>query len=204
MPKNMPKKSHKKRKKNKLNLTRTKFKSPTTLSIFPEKSPQLQDKEASILNAFTTKNVQVLDKNYQIWNSIENGKLAYKRSARGAYIGTFPIVVYGSHVERLTKHNYKQLTAGTEIYYDRNSVLLRGPFIYQKTLRGPNLLFTIKDVGYKNKIYEFTIPVSKLASEILYFIKKDVKKSKKNITKQNKTRKKKYIVKYKGRSSSKK
>ena len=39
-----------------------KLKSPTSLSIFPEKSPQMQGENPSILNVFTTKNVQVHNK----------------------------------------------------------------------------------------------------------------------------------------------
>lgn len=198
------KKAKKTKVKKTLKITKTKFKSPTTLSIFPEKSPQLQDDEPSMLNAFTTKNVQIVDKNHQVWNSIENGKLAYKRSARGAHVGNFPKIIYGPYVERLTKNNYKQLTKDTEVYYDRSSVVFRGPFIYQKTLRGPNLVFTVKDVGYSNKIYKFTIPVSKLSKEILYFTKKGAKSSKKKSIKRNKSKKRKKTLKHKKRRNKSK
>jgi len=97
------------KKHKKLNLTKSKFRSPTSLSIFPERSPQLQDKEPNVLNAFTTKNIRVGDKNGQPWNTVENNKLAYKRSARGALIGSYPKIIYGSRVDRLTKKNYKKL-----------------------------------------------------------------------------------------------
>ena len=187
----------KKRKKihKKLNLTKSKFRSPTSLSIFPERSPQLQDKEPNVLNAFTTKNIRVKDKHGQQWNTVENNKLAYKRSARGAPIGSYPKVIYGSRVERLTKKNYKKLKKGVQLYYDRNSVVFRGPFTYQKTLRGPNLLLTASDIGYRHNIYKFVIPVSKLKNETLYFetgrhlTKKRTKKKSRKKRKKRKTRK---------------
>ena len=66
-----------------------KNKSPS-ISILKERSIQLQKGEPSILNKFTTKNVTVRDKNQNVWNTVENNKLAYKRSPRGAPIGTYP------------------------------------------------------------------------------------------------------------------
>ena len=187
-----------KKKHKKLNLTKSKFRSPTSLSIFPERSPQLQDKEPNVLNAFTTKNIRVKDKHGQQWNTVENNKLAYKRIARGALIGSYPKIIYGSRVERVTKKNYKKLKKGVQLYYDRNSVVFRGPFTYQKTLRGPNLLLTASDIGYRHNIYKFVIPVSKLKNEILYFetgrhlTKKRIKK-----TVKRKKRKKRKTVKRK-------
>jgi len=184
-----------KKKHKKLNLTKSKFRSPTSLSIFPERSPQLQDKEPNVLNAFTTKNISVKDKHGQQWNTVENNKLAYKRSARGAPIGSYPKVIYGSRVDRLTKKNYKKLKKGVQLYYDRNSVVFRGPFTYQKTLRGPNLLLTASDIGYRHNIYKFVIPVSKLKNETLYFetgrhlTKKRTKKKSRKKRKKRKTRK---------------
>ena len=157
-----------KKKHKKLNLTKSKFRSPTSLSIFPERSPQLQNKEPNVLNAFTTKNIRVKDKHGQQWNTVENNKLAYKRIARGAPIGSYPKIIYGPPVERLTKKNYKKLKKGAQLYYDRSSVVFRGPFTYQKTLRGPNLLLTANDIGYQHNIYKFVIPVNKLNTEILY------------------------------------
>jgi hypothetical protein len=187
-------KTRKKRHK-KLNLTKSKFRSPTSLSIFPERSPQLQDKEPNVLNAFTTKNIRVKDKHGQQWNTVENNKLAYKRSARGAPIGSYPKVIYGSRVDRLTKKNYKKLKKGVQLYYDRNSVVFRGPFTYQKTIRGPNLLLTASDIGYRHNIYKFVIPVSKLKNETLYFetgrhlTKKRTKKKSRKKRKKRKKRK---------------
>ena len=184
------------KKHKKLNLTKSKFRSPTSLSIFPERSPQLQDKEPNVLNAFTTKNIRVGDKNGQPWNTVENNKLAYKRSARGALIGSYPKIIYGSRVDRLTKKNYKKLKKGVQLYYDRSSVVFRGPFTYQKTLRGPNLLLTAGDIGYRHNIYKFVIPISKLKNEILYF---ETGRSKKRIKKtvKRKKRKKRKTVKRK-------
>ena len=185
----------KKRKKihKKLNLTKSKFRSPTSLSIFPERSPQLQDKEPNVLNAFTTKNIRVGDKNGQPWNTVENNKLAYKRSSRGAPIGSYPKIIYGSRVDRLTKKNYKKLKKGVQLYYDRNSVVFRGPFTYQKTLRGPNLLLTASDIGYRHNIYKFVIPVSKLKNEILYFETGRPKKRIKKTVKRKKRKKRKTV-----------
>jgi hypothetical protein len=149
-----------------------KLKSPTSLSIFPEKSPQMQGENPNVLNVFTTRNVEVRNKNGHFWNIIENNKLAYKRSARGAAIGTYPKIIYGPPVELLTSSNYKKLKKGNQVYYDRGSILFRGPFVYEKTLRGPTLLFTIRDAGYLDKIYKFTIPVNKLKSEQLFLVKR--------------------------------
>jgi len=184
----MPKTRKKKHKK--LNLTKSKFRSPTSLSIFPERSPQLQDKEPNILNTFTTKNISVKDKHGQQWNTGENNKLVYKRSARGAPIGSYPKIIYGSPVERLTKKNYKKIKKGAQLYYDRNSVVFRGPFTYQKTLRGPALLLTASDIGYRHNIYKFVIPVSKLKKEVLYFEtnrRSSKKRTKKKTVKRKKT-----------------
>ena len=49
----------------------TKFKSPTSISIFPDQSPQQND-GPNILNAFTTKNVMVRNSQGQQWNTVEN------------------------------------------------------------------------------------------------------------------------------------
>ena len=189
-----------KKKHKKLNLTKSKFRSPTSLSIFPERSPQLQDKEPNKLNAFTTKNISVRDKHGQQWNTVENNKLAYKRSARGAHIGNYPKIIYGPRVERLTKQNYKKLKKGSELYYDRGSVVFRGPFTYQKTLRGPLLLVTANDIGYRHNVYKFVIPLNKLKSEILYL--ETGQKSRRGTRK--KTVNKKKTVKRKTRKKRKK
>jgi len=75
-------------------------------------------------------------------------------------------------------------------------VVFRGPFTYQKTLRGPNLLLTAGDIGYRHNIYKFVIPISKLKNEILYF---ETGRSKKRIKKtvKRKKRKKRKTVKRK-------
>ena len=151
----MPKSKTRKRKQKKKSLTKTKFRSPTSLSIFPERSPQLQGDEPSILNKFTTKYISIQNKHGQQWNTVENNKLAYKRSARGAPIGSYPKIIFGPKVERLTKNNYKKLKKGTQIYYDRESVAFRGPFTFEKIIRGPNIILTGRDIGYLNKVYSF-------------------------------------------------
>jgi hypothetical protein len=196
----------KKRKKihKKLNLTKSKFRSPTSLSIFPERSPQLQDKEPNILNVFTTKNISVIDRQGQQWNTVENNKLAYKRSARGAPIGSYPKIIYGPPVERLTKKNYKKIKKGAQLYYDRGSVVFRGPFTYQKTLRGPSLLLTTNDIGYRHNVYKFVIPLNKLKSEILYFEtgQKSRRRTRKKTVNKKKTVKRKTRKKRKKRSKN--
>jgi hypothetical protein len=182
----------KKSKKRKL----TKFKSITSLSIFPERSPQLQENNPSILNRFTTKNVSTEDKHGQPWNTVENNKLAYKRSARGAQVGSYPKVIYGNKVERLTNKNYKNLKNGDLLYYDRGSVVFRGPFTYLKTLRGPVLLLTARDIGYGSNVYKFIIPVSKLKTEILYVeTKRKMRPRKRTIKRTKKKRAKKHMKK---------
>lgn len=193
----------KKRKKihKKLNLTKSKFRSPTSLSIFPERSPQLQDKEPNILNVFTTKNISAPANE---WNTVENNKLAYKRSARGAPIGSYPKIIYGPPVERLTKKNYKKIKKGAQLYYDRGSVVFRGPFTYQKTLRGPSLLLTTNDIGYRHNVYKFVIPLNKLKSEILYFEtgQKSRRRTRKKTVNKKKTVKRKTRKKRKKRSKN--
>lgn len=193
----------KKRKKihKKLNLTKSKFRSPTSLSIFPERSPQLQDKEPNILNVFTTKNISAPANE---WNTVENNKLAYKRSARGAPIGSYPKIIYGPPVERLTKKNYKKIKKGAQLYYDRGSVVFRGPFTYQKTLRGPSLLLTANDIGYRHNVYKFVIPLNKLKSEILYFEtgQKSRRRTRKKTVNKKKTVKRKTRKKRKKRSKN--
>ena len=73
----MPKSKTRKRKQKKKSLTKTKFRSPTSLSIFPERSPQLQGDEPSMLNKFTTKYISVRNKQGQQWNTVENNNLIY-------------------------------------------------------------------------------------------------------------------------------
>ena len=188
MPKASRKKNRKRRRKKRA-ISRSKARSPTTLSIFPEKSPQLQGSESSPLNLFTTKNVVMGEG--QNWNAIENGKLAYKRPARGADISHFPRIIYGPRVERLTKTNYRRLKKGSKLYYDRSSVVYRGPFTFQRLLRGPILLLTAQDMGYKDLTYKFTLPVKNLKKEMLYLVTKSGKSRKAHTSRRRKSVKRK-------------
>jgi len=144
------------------------LKSPTSLSVFPDKSPQLQGNEPSAFNAFTTKNVNIADSKGRRYNTVLNGRLAYRRAARGANIAGFPTVLYGPKVERLTSKNYKKLKSGSSVYYDRGSVVFRGPFTFNRVLRGPVLELTAKDIAYDN-VYKFILRVSDLPGEKLYY-----------------------------------
>mgnify|MGYP006204572115 CR=1 FL=1 len=56
-----------------------------------------------------------------------------------------------------------------KIFYDRDSVVFRGPFVFQQLNRGPELIFKIKDLGYPQE-YNFSLPVKKLKTEKLYKI----------------------------------
>ena len=152
-----------------------KQKIPTSLSVFPDKSPQLQkDNQPTKLNKFTTKNVAVKDKNNNEYNIILNNRLAYKRPARGQDVHADTSVIYGPIVEPLKSNNYKSLKKGDIVYYDRSSVVLRGPFFFEAHRRGPELLFRIKDIVYPNE-YLFNIAVSDLEKENLYVIKNKTK-----------------------------
>lgn len=150
-------------------LRAAKHKTPTSFSVFPDKSPQLQKKgEFTKLNKYTTKNVAVQE-GVKIYNAIINERLAYQRPARGQLHQQFPKIIYGPKVARLTKNNYKKLKKGMKLYYDRGSVILRGPFIFEKVNRGPLLIFSIKDAAY-NTIYHFSLQISQLEKEKMYFI----------------------------------
>ena len=136
--------------KAKISLNRNKSlknKSPS-ISILKERSIQLQKDEPSILNKFTTKNVTVRDKNQNVWNTVENNKLAYKRSPRGAPIGTYPKIVYGPKVERLSKDNYKRLKK------------------VQKFIMTENLLH-LEDHFFSKKYYEVQIYLSQQKTEVI-------------------------------------
>ena len=180
-------------------------KSQKTLSVFPDKSPQLQEKGVPTkLNTFTTKNVAIRDSKGREFNAIINDRLAYRRAPRGQNVEDFSEIIYGPNVVQLTTNNYKKLKKGSQIYYDRGSAALRGPFIFKNITRGPDLLMEVKDTAY-NKIYLFSIPVTKLNTEKLYLIiggkspskkqkkksetKKQKKKSKKSTKKNMKRRK---------------
>lgn len=176
-------------------------KSQKTLSVFPDKSPQLQEKGVPTkLNSFTTKNVAIRDSRGREFNAIINDRLAYRRAPRGQNVEDFSEIIYGPNVTQLTSTNYKKLRKGSQIYYDRGSAALRGPFIFKNITRGPDILMEVKDTAY-NKTYLFSIPVSKLNSEKLYLIIGGKSPSKKNKT--IKTKKKKMKRKKKGKKSVK-
>lgn len=146
------------------------IKTPSSLSIFPDKSPQLQKKgEITNLTAFTTKNVAIRDENNKEYNNVINDRLAYRRAPRGQNVQDFSDILYGPNVVQLSKKNYKKLKKGDVMYYDRGSVVLRGPFIFEGHRRGPELLFRVKDTVY-DKEYKFSILVSNLHNEKLYMI----------------------------------
>ena len=167
-------------------------KSEKSLSVFPDKSPQLQEKGVtSKLNTFTTKNVAIRDSKGNEFNAIINDRLAYRRAPRGQNVDDFSEIIYGPNVIQLTSDNYKKLKKGGQIYYDRGSAALRGPFIFKNITRGPELLMEVKDTAY-NKTYLFSLPVTKLNNEKLYLIigKKTSVKKQKNIPKTKKIKKK--------------
>jgi hypothetical protein len=171
-----------------------KSKTPTSLSIFPDKSPQLQEKGTPTkLNAFTTKNVSIRDSAGKEFNAIINGKLAYKRAARGQNVEDFSEVMYGPNVQVLTKSNYKKLKKGGKIYYDRGSAAMRGPFFFLNVTRGPEILMEVSDTSYDKK-YLFSILVNRLDKEKIYMVSKNSKtrksKPKRKPKRKPKTRKK--------------
>ena len=169
-----------------------KLRIPSSLSIFPDKSPQLQkDGEVTKLTAYTTKNVAIRDENNREFNNIiNNNQLAYRRAPRGQDAQDFSDILYGPQVIQLGKKNYNKLKKGDKVYYDRGSVVLRGPFIFEGHRRGPELLFRVKDTVY-NKEYKFSITVSNLKDEKLYMVvnkKKTRTKKQEHIKRKSKTR----------------
>lgn len=152
-----------------------KMKPPSSLSIFPDKSPQLQKPgEPTKLTRFTTKNLAVQDNKGRAFNAIVNGRLAYRRAPRGQNVQDFSDTIYGPPVKELTANNYKELHKGDYVYYDRGSVLFRGPFVYKGLRRGPELLFEINDSVYDKK-YSFTLSTKRLKEERLFMV---IKKNK--------------------------
>ena len=143
--------------------------SPTSVSVFPDKSPQLAKGELVRLNKFTTKNVMAAASGAQFWNTVVDGHLAYRRASRGGEPSRAPKSIKGPRVERLTKSNYKKLKKGSKVFYDRGSVLFRGPFTFVRETRGPILEFTVKDAGYSD-VYKFSIRASNLSEQPLYFL----------------------------------
>ena len=172
------KKTKNRRNKSKLRKTKSKLKftnamgkkPPSSLSVFPDKSPQLQEPgEPTKLNPYTTKNVSLRDEKNNEYNAIINGRLAYRRAPRGQNIQDFSDIIYGPVVKQVDSTNYKKLKKGNKLYYDRGSVVMRGPFIFKGMRRGPELLLEVGDAVY-NKKYLFTISTKKLKNEKIYMI----------------------------------
>jgi hypothetical protein len=159
---------------------RKKSKTPTSLSIFPDKSPQLQDEGVPTkLNSFTTKNVAIRDSKGREFNAIINDRLAYRRAPRGQNVEDFSEILYGPSVVQLSKANYKKMKKGDSLYFDRGSVALRGPFKFINVTRGPEILLEVADTAY-NKKYLFSISVNRLSKEKLYLITNKSGKSKRH------------------------
>jgi len=159
---------------------RKKSKTPTSLSIFPDKSPQLQDEGVPTkLNSFTTKNVAIRDSKGREFNAIINDRLAYRRAPRGQNVEDFSEILYGPSVVQLSKANYKKMKKGDSLYFDRGSVALRGPFKFINVTRGPEILLEVADTAY-NKKYLFNISVNRLSKEKLYLITNKSGKSKRH------------------------
>jgi hypothetical protein len=159
---------------------RKKSKTPTSLSIFPDKSPQLQDEGVPTkLNSFTTKNVAIRDSKGREFNAIINDRLAYRRAPRGQNVEDFSEILYGPSVVQLSNANYKKMKKGDSLYFDRGSVALRGPFKFINVTRGPEILLEVADTAY-NKKYLFSISVNRLSKEKLYLITNKSGKSKRH------------------------
>jgi hypothetical protein len=182
---------------------RKKSKTPTSLSIFPDKSPQLQDKGVPTkLNSFTTKNVAIRDSKGREFNAIINDRLAYRRAPRGQNVEDFSEILYGPSVVQLSKSNYKKMKKGDSLYFDRGSVALRGPFKFINVTRGPEILLEVGDTAYEKR-YLFSISVNRLTKEKLYLITDKSGKSKKRKSKKRKSKKRKSKKRSKKRASRK-
>jgi len=141
-------------------------KSPTSLSSEADKSPQLQHQGQIVLNNYTSKNVMV-GTFPNLYNTIANNRLAYRRAARGGDPDDMAKLRLGPKIFNVTKKNYKNLKKGQQIYLDRHSIYFRGPFTFQRFSRGPKLNFTARDAGY-DKTYSFTFDPNKLDKILLY------------------------------------
>ena len=141
-------------------------KSPTSLTFVSEKSPQLQNNLS--LNKYTAKNIRI-GVYPNVYNSIAHHHLAYQRLARGSDSDNVAKVRLGPKIFRIDKKNYKKLKKGQKVYLDRESVVYRGPFIFQRLTRGPRLNFTAKDIGY-DQTYNFFISLENLEKNPLYAI----------------------------------
>ena len=163
---------------------------PTSIIQSSRRSPQLYGKTAVTLNNFTTKNTEAGCFPY-LYNLFINGRLAYRRAARGGGPDDIAAPRLGPKAERLTKNNYKMLKKGQKVYYDRDSVYFRGPFVFQRLTRGSLLNFTVRDAGY-DIVYKFVIKPSQLEKEILYAVTQNLgKTTKRKYNTVHKTRRKK-------------
>ena len=183
-------------------------KSPSSLSAFPDKSPQLNRSKNYRLNLFTTQNIDMKDsKKRQQYNTVINNKLAYKRGPRNSQMDNTAEIIWGPPVERVTNKNYKKLKKGSKLYYDRGSTAFRGPFLFTKHSKGPILEMKGKDVGY-GTVYNFEISVSSLSKNVLYYITsnstKTKRKGKKGKTKKRKSRRKRKTRKRKRKYTKRK
>ena len=148
---------------------------PTSIIQSSRRSPQLYGKTAVALNNFTTKNTEAGCFPY-LYNLFINGRLAYRRAARGGAPDDNAASRFGPKAERLTKNNYKMLKKGQKVYYDRDSVYFRGPFVFQRLTRGSLLNFTVRDAGY-DIVYKFVIKPSQLEKETLYAVTQNLGKT---------------------------
>ena len=73
------------------------------------------------------------------------------------------------------------LKKGQKVYYDRDSVYFRGPFVFQRLTRGSLLNFTVRDAGY-DIVYNFVIKPSQLEKETLYAVTQNWEKQLKENT----------------------
>ena len=166
-------------------------KSPSSLSAFPDKSPQINKNKNNRLNLFTTQNIDMKDsKKRQQYNIVINGKIAYKRGPRNSQMDNTADIIWGPSVDRLTKNNYKKLKNGSRLYYDRGSTAFRGPFLFKKITKGPMIEMTGKDVGYGTN-YNFEIATNSLNKHVVYFITSNKKTIKNRKGKKRKSRRRK-------------
>ena len=164
---------------------------PTSLSAFPDKSPQLQHPEKTRLNLFTTQNINMKDPDTgREYNKVISGKFAYKRPPRNSNMDGTATIIWGPKAEKLTKTTYKKLKKGMKLWYDRGSTAFRGPFIFQSLSKGPTLEMKAKDIGY-DTVYDFIIKVSELKDHTIYFQSSNKKKTAKKRRKTKKARKSK-------------
>ena len=151
---------------------------PTSLSAFPDKSPQLQHPEKTRLNLFTTQNINMKDPDTgREYNKVISGKFTYKDTKKR--IWTEQPLLFGPKTEKLTKTTYKKLK-GMKLWYDRGSTAFRGYFIFQSLskvhIRNESKRYRIRSV------YDFIIKVSELKDHYLFQSsnKKRQQKKKKN------------------------